>query len=134
VALNRLLIDPGLGFGKTPRHNLELLRALPRFARLGVPVVIGASRKSFIGAVLGAEVPDRLPGSLACAARAFACGVQVVRVHDVKPTVQLLTMLEAIQKPRGSFLVKREAQARYASRDTLHEEDVRATGGLHAPE
>lgn len=97
VARQRLLIDPGLGFGKTVRHNLELLRALPRFVRLGLPVVLGASRKSFMGAVLGAELSERLPGSLACAAHAFICGVQVVRVHDVKPTRQLLTMLEAIR-------------------------------------
>lgn len=93
----RILVDPGLGFGKTASHNLAIMRQLDRFASLGVPVVIGASRKSFIGKTLVADIEDRLAGSLACAAMAWSSGIDMVRVHDVKPTVQLLTMLEAIR-------------------------------------
>ena len=98
IARSRILIDPGLGFGKTAAHNLALMRALRRFVALGFPVVVGPSRKSFIGQTLDADVDDRLPGTLACVAQAYVCGVQVVRVHDVKPTVQLLQMLDAIAR------------------------------------
>ncbi|MBI4342642.1 MAG: dihydropteroate synthase [Candidatus Omnitrophica bacterium] len=97
IARNRLLIDPGLGFGKTVTHNLELMRSLDRFVALGMPVVAGPSRKSFIGKVLEADVPDRLVGTLACVAQAQRCGVHIVRVHDVGPAVQLIHMLEAIE-------------------------------------
>ncbi|MDP3704256.1 MAG: dihydropteroate synthase, partial [Candidatus Omnitrophota bacterium] len=83
--------------GKTAGHNLAIMRQLDRFASLGAPVVIGASRKSFIGKTLVADLDDRLAGSLACVAMAWSSGVDMVRVHDVKPTVQLLTMLEAIR-------------------------------------
>ena len=97
IARSRIFIDPGLGFGKTASHNLQLMRALQHFVALGFPVVVGPSRKSFIGQTLDAEVDERLPGTLACVAQAHASGVQVVRVHDVKPTVQLIRMLEAIE-------------------------------------
>lgn len=97
IARARILIDPGLGFGKTVGHNLALLRALPRLALLGYPVVIGPSRKSFIGKVLAAEVQDRLAGTLACVAQASLAGAHMVRVHDVKAAVHLLQMLDAIQ-------------------------------------
>lgn len=97
IAKSRILIDPGLGFGKTARHNLVLLNALPRLLFLGVPIVIGPSRKSFIGKTLGVEVPDRLAGTLACVASAYRCGVHMVRVHDILPTVQVIRMLEAIE-------------------------------------
>jgi len=95
-----LLIDPGLGFGKTATHNLTLLRALPAFVRLGFPVVLGPSRKSFIGAALQADLQDRLSGTLACVAHAYWCGIHIVRVHDVQPTVHLLRMLAAIDRTR----------------------------------
>ena len=98
IARSRILIDPGLGFGKTPAHNLQLMHALRRFTALGFPVVVGPSRKSFIGQTLDAEVDDRLSGTLACVAQAYACGVQVIRVHDVKPTVQMIRMLDAIKR------------------------------------
>ena len=98
IARSRILIDPGLGFGKTVSHNLELLCGLQRFTALGFPVVVGPSRKSFIGQTLNAEVDDRLPGTLACVAQAYHCGVRMVRVHDVKPAVQLIRMLDAIEK------------------------------------
>lgn len=94
-----LLIDPGLGFGKTVTHNLALLRALQVFVRLGFPVVLGPSRKSFIGATLQADLQDRLAGTLACVAHAARCGVHIVRVHDVRPAVHLLRMLDAIERP-----------------------------------
>jgi len=93
---SRILIDPGLGFGKTVQHNLALLRACAQFLEEGFPVVLGPSRKSFIGAILEVEAPDRLAGTLACVAHAQRCGVHIVRVHDVKPAVHLLRILRAI--------------------------------------
>jgi len=102
IARPRILIDPGLGFGKTVAHNLALMRALGDFVGLGYPVVIGPSRKSFIGATLDVSLGERLPGTLACVGAAFAHGVQVVRVHDVRETAQFLRMLEA-----GGFVARR---------------------------
>jgi len=98
IERSRILLDPGLGFGKTVAHNLALMRALAQLVSLGYPLVLGPSRKSFIGKTLGANVQERLAGTLACVAQAHAAGVHVVRVHDVRPTVHLLTMLEAIRK------------------------------------
>jgi len=102
IERRRLLIDPGLGFGKTVAHNLSLMRQLERFVSLGVPVVIGPSRKSFIGRLLDAEVQERLAGTLACVARAQQAGVHMVRVHDVKPAAQLVRMLDAIERPHAA--------------------------------
>ncbi len=96
VAHERILIDPGLGFGKTQQHNLLLLQHLSALATIGCPVVIGPSRKSFIGQTLNCRVQDRVAGTLACVAHAMHCGVQIVRVHDVTPVVHLLRMLDAI--------------------------------------
>lgn len=84
VRRDRILIDPGLGFGKTLAHNAAILRHLNAFVRTGYPVVLGYSRKSFLGRWLDAPVGERLPGDLACLARAQALGVQFVRVHDVR--------------------------------------------------
>jgi dihydropteroate synthase len=97
IKADRILIDPGLGFGKTPRHNLLILRHLEEFVSLGFPVVIGPSRKSFIGKALDVAISDRLPGTLACVAWALRCGVQMVRVHDVRQAAQLIHMLHAIE-------------------------------------
>ena len=94
---DRILVDPGLGFGKTVTHNLLLLRQLEELVALGKPVVIGPSRKSFIGHVLEADAQERLAGTLACVACAIMRQVHMVRVHDVKPTVQFLTMWGAIE-------------------------------------
>lgn len=102
ISQNRILIDPGLGFGKTVTHNLTLLQHLDEFVRLGYPVVIGPSRKSFIGKTLGAGIKDRLTGTLACVAAAWWQGVQVVRVHDVRETFQLIAMLEATKAGHAS--------------------------------
>ena len=97
VDRSRILMDPGLGFGKTVAHNLALLRGLPRLVSLGFPVVVGPSRKSFIGALLDADVSNRLGGTLACVAYAQRHGAQIVRVHDVQPAAQLVRILEALE-------------------------------------
>jgi dihydropteroate synthase len=97
IAAGRILLDPGIGFGKDVGGNLRLLRELPALARLGHAVVIGASRKSFIGGLCGAPVAERLAGSLAVLADAARLPRLVVRVHDVAATVQFLTLLAAVR-------------------------------------
>jgi dihydropteroate synthase len=89
---DQVLVDPGLGFGKTAEQNLELLRATDRLVELGAPLVVGASRKSFLGLATGAPVGERLPGSLAAAAAAALGGAAVLRVHDVAATRQFLAV------------------------------------------
>lgn len=91
-----IVLDPGIGFGKDLGGNLRLLAALPDLASLGFPVLLGASRKSFISALTGADVATRLPGSLAAAHCALACRRAIVRVHDVAATVQYLAVAAAI--------------------------------------
>ena len=91
-----VMLDPGIGFGKDSQGNLRLLAALPDLAALGHPVVVGASRKRFIGALTGAEVGDRVPGSLAAVAAAVTLPRVLLRVHDVAETVQFLTVLTAV--------------------------------------
>jgi dihydropteroate synthase len=86
----------GIGFGKSPEHNLQLLGALNRFTRFDRPLLIGVSRKSFLGKWTGAGVTERLPGALACACLAVEKGVRLVRTHDVPATVQAVRMTEAI--------------------------------------
>ena len=92
----RIWIDPGIGFGKTLEHNLSLLRHLERFTEQPYGVLLGTSRKSFLGRLTGRDVQDRLAGSLATVARAHRAGVAALRVHDVGPTHELLTVLDAI--------------------------------------
>lgn len=96
VAIEQVVVDAGIGFGKTVEHNLELLARLRRFTRLGRPVLIGLSRKSFIGKLLGVEVAERLPASLAGACWAVAAGAHIVRTHDVAATRQAVRLTEAI--------------------------------------
>lgn len=96
IQSDRLILDPGIGFGKTWRHNLELLRHLDRLAELGRPLLVGASRKSFIGHLTGAPPERRLGGSLAAVAWAALQGAALVRVHDVEETAQLLAVWQAI--------------------------------------
>lgn len=96
-----ILIDPGLGFGKTFQQNLDLLRHLDTLAALGLPVLVGASRKSFIGEILGSPATQRLPGSLAAIAWAAHHSAAVVRVHDVAETHQFLAVWQAIDASRG---------------------------------
>jgi dihydropteroate synthase len=101
VPPGRVVVDPGIGFAKTPAQSLALLRAVPQLRSLGRPVLIGASRKSFIGSVLdGAEPTGRLEGSLAAAALAVADGASVLRVHDVAETVLVVRTASAIRKGR----------------------------------
>jgi dihydropteroate synthase len=95
----RLIVDPGIGFGKTLQHNLALLGALSIFHGLGCAVMLGASRKSFIGHLTGAEAADRLPGSIAAALLGAAQGVQILRVHDVAATRQALAVWEGAMAP-----------------------------------
>jgi dihydropteroate synthase len=98
VAPERIAIDPGIGFGKTVEHNLELLARLDEIAALGFPVVVGVSRKRFIGALTGVEVPaERLAGSLGAALAAIDRGAHVVRVHDVASHVEALSVWSAIR-------------------------------------
>jgi dihydropteroate synthase len=96
IAEEQLWLDPGIGFGKTLEHNLELLRRLGELQALGRPLVIGASRKSFIGKVDGSAVDERIGGSLASAVLAAAEGADVLRVHDVAETAQALAVTSAI--------------------------------------
>jgi dihydropteroate synthase len=97
VPRERLAVDPGIGFGKTVEHNLALLRSLSELRRLGCPVVVGASRKSFIGKVLGQDDPaERLEGTLAVTALAAAAGADIVRVHDAAANLRASRMAEAV--------------------------------------
>ena len=96
----RIWIDPGIGFGKTVEHNLELHRRLGGFAELGRPVAFGSSRKSFIGKLTGAGVDQRLGGTIASNVIAYANGARMLRVHDVAPMQEALTVADAILTPR----------------------------------
>jgi dihydropteroate synthase len=96
VSAEQVVLDVGIGFGKTLEHNLQLLAALRSFTTLARPLLVGLSRKSFIGALTGAAVPERLPGSLAGAVLAVAAGTQIIRTHDVAETVQAVRVAEAI--------------------------------------
>ncbi len=91
-----IILDPGIGFGKTAQHNLELLRRLREFQALGYPILVGTSRKSTIGLVLGLPVDQRLEGTAATVALAIANGADIVRVHDVKEMVRVARMSDAI--------------------------------------
>lgn len=95
----KLWIDPGIGFGKTVDHNLQLLRLIPAFVEMGFPVLVGASRKSFIGKIDGgAPESERLGGTIACCIAAMRSGAEMVRVHDVAPVVQALRVAAAIEE------------------------------------
>jgi dihydropteroate synthase len=97
IPRQQIIIDPGIGFGKTLQHNLTLLRRLADFLRLGPALLVGASRKGFIGAILDLEADERLEGSLAVAVAAAMAGANIVRVHDVKETWRALRMADAIR-------------------------------------
>ena len=105
IAGSRVVLDPGVGFGKTAEHNLELLARLVELQRLGRPVCLGVSRKGFLGGLLGRPVTERLAGSLAAICHALAHGAaQIIRVHDVAETrdaVRLFRALRERQKPSG---------------------------------
>jgi dihydropteroate synthase len=96
IARDRIVVDPGFGFGKSVEHNLQLLRGLNALAALGIPVLAGLSRKSMIGKLLGLPVERRLHASLALALLAVQNGANIVRVHDVGPTVEALRMYRVV--------------------------------------
>ncbi len=93
---HRLLIDPGFGFGKTVEHNLRLLKYMESLLALDLPILVGMSRKSMIGKVLGRPVEERLAGGLALSAMAVERGASILRVHDVGPTVDAVNMAWAV--------------------------------------
>jgi dihydropteroate synthase len=97
---DKIIIDPGIGFGKRFRDNLQLLDAIDRLRDLGYPVLVGASRKRFLGELLDAGPHDRLSGNLAVAAWCHRVGVDIIRVHDVKETVGLFRVLDSIEHPQ----------------------------------
>ncbi len=94
---DKIIIDPGIGFGKTPEHNLELIKYLADFKILGKPILVGPSRKSFLAKALKSSSADRLSGSLACCVMAAERGANIVRVHDVKEVSQALKITEAVK-------------------------------------
>ena len=94
---SRLVLDPGFGFGKSVEHNLGLLAGLPRLAELGAPLLVGLSRKSLIGKILGRAVDERLPASLALAVLAAERGASIIRTHDVAATVDAVAMWTAME-------------------------------------
>lgn len=96
IADDRVILDPGIGFGKTREQNLEIIRRLPELRALGYPVLIGPSRKSFIGKTLDLPVDERLEGTAAAVALGIAGGADIVRVHDVKAMVRVARMADAI--------------------------------------
>ena len=101
IAAEQIVLDPGIGFGKTLEHNLQLLAQFRRFGKFHRPLLLGVSRKSFIEKFSGAAVNQRLPASLACATLALAAGVQLIRTHDVAETVAAVRLAEAILARRN---------------------------------
>jgi len=99
IKRSNVIVDPGIGFGKNLKHNLEILGGLSELKDMAGGVLLGASRKSFIGFLTGAEDSDRLTGSLAAAMMGAVAGVDLVRVHDVKETQKAIASISAIQLP-----------------------------------
>jgi len=95
VREEKIMLDPGIGFGKTVAHNLELLRRLPELVALGRPVLVGTSRKSFLGKLTGRGLDERVPGTIATNVLAYERGARIFRVHDVAPCVDALTVAAA---------------------------------------
>jgi dihydropteroate synthase len=100
IAEDRVILDPGIGFGKSIEHNLELLRRLDELAALGRPLLVGFSRKSFLGRITGREVGERLASTIAVNVLAFERGARLFRVHDVAPTKDALAVAAATVRPR----------------------------------
>ncbi|HSH42953.1 MAG TPA: dihydropteroate synthase [Arenicellales bacterium] len=96
IPRSRLVVDPGFGFGKTFEHNLALLRGLGELCRLGVPVLAGLSRKSFVGKITGSDMDERVHGSVAFALAAMQEGASILRVHDVKATVDAVAVWQSV--------------------------------------
>jgi dihydropteroate synthase len=104
VTSDQVVLDVGIGFGKTPDHNLELLASLKRFTSFARPLLLGVSRKSFISRVLSVDEEERLSGSLAATCWAVGTGINVIRTHDVAETRQAVRMIEAIQSRQKNEL------------------------------
>ena len=102
IASDAIVIDPGLGFGKGLTHNLALLKELPRFAAIEAPLLVGMSRKSFIGKILGKTMDERLYGGVALAALAVNFGARIVRTHDVAPTRDAMRIVTAVLQGLGN--------------------------------
>ncbi|HCW90628.1 MAG TPA: dihydropteroate synthase [Marinobacter sp.] len=98
IPADRILLDPGFGFGKTLEHNLELLHSLERMKILGHPLFVGMSRKSMLGQITGREVEERLPASIAVATIAAMKGASVIRVHDVRETMDAVRVVAALEE------------------------------------
>lgn len=98
ISRDRIVLDPGIGFGKRLEHNLDLLAALPELATLGLPLMVGVSRKSMFKALLGRPVEERMAGGLAVATAAALAGVHLLRVHDVAETVDAVKVVTALQR------------------------------------
>jgi len=98
IARHNIILDPGFGFGKTARHNLQLLKHLPELAKLGYPLLAGLSRKSLIGKITGREVDQRLAGSIALATLACSSGARIIRAHDVRETVDAVNLYYAVNE------------------------------------
>ncbi|MDX1354437.1 dihydropteroate synthase [Vreelandella venusta] len=108
IRRSRLLVDPGFGFGKTIEHNLRLLKYMDELQALELPLLVGMSRKSMIGKVLGRPVEERLAGGLALAAMAVERGANILRVHDVGPTVDAVNMAWAVLQEGGELPLNKE--------------------------
>jgi dihydropteroate synthase len=98
ISPDKIVVDPGIGFGKTIEHNLEILGRLNNFKSVNKPILVGVSRKSFIGHIQNLPVEDRLDGSLIAGMMAIVNGAQILRVHDVKETRQMLDLVQSIKK------------------------------------
>ena len=98
IPREKLMLDPGFGFGKTVAHNLQLLAGLPALAAQGLPLLVGLSRKSLIGKLLGRDVDQRLPASLALAVLAAERGASIIRTHDVAETADAVAMVTALEE------------------------------------
>jgi dihydropteroate synthase len=96
IAADAIAVDPGIGFGKTLEHSLTLLRDLPRFAALQLPLLVGVSRKSVVGRILGKDIHERLYGALGLAALAVSCGARIIRTHDVGATCDAVRCVSAV--------------------------------------
>ena len=101
IAPERIIIDPGIGFGKTLDHNLRILHGLAELSRLGQPLLVGASRKAFIGKILDVPPDERLEGSLAAAVAAVLSGANIIRAHDVKETRRAVNVADALRYASG---------------------------------
>jgi dihydropteroate synthase len=102
IGAERLLVDPGIGFGKTLDHNLALLRNLSALKVAGLPLLVGVSRKRMIGTITGRDVTDRMVGSAVAAALVAQQGADIVRVHDVAATADALKMVQAWNTEEGT--------------------------------